>query len=953
MSKSPELGASERPQSPQYWREIYQGGSPKAEQILFEKLATEIMDVQLKNKSKSGSASIDRTFHAKSLLGVTNAKLHVLGDIPNRFRVGYFQPESEYRATVRISNASGTRQADYHMDMRGAAIRVHASNTESHDLLMTNFPFTHARNAQQFVAFAKAKANSGDAKFQLAVRLVLSVGPSEALRMLRNVKEATEQPIKSAALASYWSRGAILWGEAGPVRYLLRPAVADTNVAAMPSSDPEYLHRDIADRLRRGDVVFNILVQPFVSESQTPIEDGSIEWTETASQPIPIATLTIPKQDIDAAAGRGIEREVDGLAFSPWYTTDDFRPLGSMNCARKQVYAASSAHRLGYRFREHVPVRNVIVGKGVAEIFKVLNQFVPWHRLDWHLGPLNLSVFREELRAKNLIDTEVREAPPKAASVPPPIPEPARTARTYDGTYNDLSNPKMGSIGSTFGRNMTPVYRPDLFNAPNPITVSRELMTREAFIPARSLNLLAAAWIQFQVHDWVNHRRHDLTNAESSHDVVIPTPDESTWQSLPGEQPKNRMRIAGNIPVHNTDGYPVFENMTTPWWDGSEVYGGDADKARSLREGAKLRLSNGYLPEELNGLNVTGFNESWWLGLSTMHTLFAREHNAICDALRSQYRAWSDERIYQTARLIVCALIAKIHTVEWTPAILATKTIDISLHANWYGAPKDWLSQLGIWLFDTRELKGIPQTLPNHHGTPYSLTEEFAAVYRLHPLIPDDYHFVDLETGRSTTLPFNKIQGIQTDAVMRGLKLENVVYSFGIAHPGAITLHNYPRSLQHFQRSNGEIIDLSVVDVVRDRMRGVPRFNDFRAALHKPRITRWEELSDDPETVRRIKDLYGSLDMVDTMVGLYAEPPPQGFGFSDTAFRIFILMASRRLQSDRFLTVDYRPEVYSPLGLDWIEKNGMTSIILRHCPSLAASVPRDASAFAPFRPIAV
>ncbi|MFZ0073071.1 MAG: catalase, partial [Xanthobacteraceae bacterium] len=228
MSKSPELGASERPQSPQYWREIYQGGSPKAEQILFEKLATEIMDVQLKNKSKSGSASIDRTFHAKSLLGVTNAKLHVLGDIPNRFRVGYFQPESEYRATVRISNASGTRQADYHMDMRGAAIRVHASKTESHDLLMTNFPFTHARNAQQFVAFAKAKANSGDAKFQLAVRLVLSVGPSEALRMLRNVKEATEQPIKSAALASYWSRGAILWGEAGPVRYLLRPAVADT-----------------------------------------------------------------------------------------------------------------------------------------------------------------------------------------------------------------------------------------------------------------------------------------------------------------------------------------------------------------------------------------------------------------------------------------------------------------------------------------------------------------------------------------------------------------------------------------------------------------------------------------------------------------------------------------------------------------------------------------------------
>jgi Animal haem peroxidase len=190
---------------------------------------------------------------------------------------------------------------------------------------------------------------------------------------------------------------------------------------------------------------------------------------------------------------------------------------------------------------------------------------------------------------------------------------------------------------------------------------------------------------------------------------------------------------------------------------------------------------------------------------------------------------------------------------------------------------------------------------------------------------------------------------------MRRLKLQNVLYSFGIAHPGAITLHNYPRSLQRFERlidGAGEIIDLSVVDIVRDRRRGVPRFNEFRAALHKPRIRRWEDLSDDPETVRRMRDLYRSIDMVDTMVGLHAEPLPAGFGFSDTAFRIFILMASRRLQSDRFLTVDYRPEIYSPLGLDWVDKNTMTSIILRHCPELSTVLPPTASAFAPFRPIA-
>ena len=58
------------------------------------------------------------------------------------------------------------------------------------------------------------------------------------------------------------------------------------------------------------------------------------------------------------------------------------------------------------------------------------------------------------------------------------------------------------------------------------------------------------------------------------------------------------------------------------------------------------------------------------------------------------------------------------------------------------------------------------------------------------------------------------------------------------------------------------------------------------------------------------------IDKVDLMTGLYAEPLPEGFGFSDTAFRIFILMASRRLKSDRFFTDDFVPEIYTEFGLD-------------------------------------
>ena len=53
---------------------------------------------------------------------------------------------------------------------------------------------------------------------------------------------------------------------------------------------------------------------------------------------------------------------------------------------------------------------------------------------------------------------------------------------------------------------------------------------------------------------------------------------------------------------------------------------------------------------------------------------------------------------------------------------------------------------------------------------------------------------------------------------------------------------------------------------------------------------------------------------------MFAERRPKGFAFSDTAFRIFILMASRRLNSDRFFTTDFTPEVYTEAGMDWIDR---------------------------------
>jgi len=93
---------------------------------------------------------------------------------------------------------------------------------------------------------------------------------------------------------------------------------------------------------------------------------------------------------------------------------------------------------------------------------------------------------------------------------------------------------------------------------------------------------------------------------------------------------------------------PAYKNINTAWWDASQLYGSDEATTMTLRMGAvlgKLKMREDgrteYLPRDANNLPLTGFNQNWWLGLELMHTLFALEHNAICDMLHEKHPDFS------------------------------------------------------------------------------------------------------------------------------------------------------------------------------------------------------------------------------------------------------------------------------------------------------------------------
>jgi hypothetical protein len=567
-----------------------------------------------------------------------------------------------------------------------------------------------------------------------------------------------------------------------------------------------------------------------------------------------------------------------------------------------------------------------------------------WSELPAPLAAVKLIEFRNELRAKNLHDTE---EPPLEISAAP-APAEGRNIRTSDGTYNDLTCPRMGSAGMRFGRNV-PLSEtfPDTANlmTPNPRRVSLELLTRTTFQPVKVLNVLAAAWIQFQVHDWFVH-----TKGAWSHTHDVPVGDDDTWPERPMRIPKTPAdppKVAGSTRP------PAYVNESTHWWDGSQVYGSSPASQASLRAGrdGKVLVSpSGRLGvDPVTGREITGFTENGWVGLSLMHALFALEHNAICDKLKHHNPMWDDERLFQQARLVNAALLAKIHTVEWSPAIVPAEITAAGVRNNWYGALGK-LQEVFKGLNNNDLLGGIPGSPTDHQGIPYSLTEEFVAVYRMHPLMPDDFTFRSAASGAELdhfSLP--DLAGQRGVALLARFNLDDLFYSFGVAHPGAVRLHNYPRTLQNLVKDNGERFDLGTVDILRDRERGVPRYNQFRRLVHKAPVKSFEELTDVPEWAAEIKRVYnGDLEKVDTMVGLMAEPLPPGFGFSDTTFRIFLLMASRRLKSDRFLSKDYRPEIYTKQGIEWVENTSMIDVITRHFPSVAPAMKGLDNAFKPW-----
>lgn len=580
-------------------------------------------------------------------------------------------------------------------------------------------------------------------------------------------------------------------------------------------------------------------------------------------------------------------------------------------------------------------------------IVHLVDKYLGWHRLPVLLGLAYLGLRRHLHQRYNLLHVGTTGGRKYDTG--------KYSYRSADGTCNHPTDDKIGSRGTFFGRNMLPSTSPYGLMDPHPTTVARKLLDRKEFVDCgKQMNMIGCSWIQLMIHDWVDHM-------EETQQVEIGAPAE-----VEGSCPFGSFKFFKNkrIATGSPDLKFGFLNTRTPWWDGSVVYGNDTEgmvRVRTFTDGKLKISSNQLLEHDAKGIPIAGDVRNGWAGLSLLQALFVKEHNAVCDMLIEHYPDLDDEKLYHYARLVTSAVIAKIHTIDWTVELLRTDTLLAGMRINWYGFLGKRIKDLVGPRFGPILSGLVGLKKPRDHGIPYSLTEEFVSVYRMHSLLPDSISIRDLKStpleGKcpeiEEEIPMMELVGKEGEKRLSSIGMEKMLVSLGHQASGAMTMWNYPLWMKNLVPHDNDghdrpdPIDMASLDIYRDRERGVARYNEFRRNLLMIPITKWEDLTDDIKVIKALREVYGDdVEKLDLLVGLHAEKKIPGFAISETAFFIFLLMASRRLEADRFFTTNFNKETYTEKGLEWVNKTEtLKDVINRHFPEMTGKWMSSKSAF--------
>ena len=445
--------------------------------------------------------------------------------------------------------------------------------------------------------------------------------------------------------------------------------------------------------------------------------------------------------------------------------------------------------------------------------------------------------------------------------------------RTINGTCNNITNPLYGSVGEQLLR-ISPVDYgdgkefPSGQSRPSPREISNILANQTRLIPNEyGASDFIWQWGQFLDHDI------DLTPSAipiEPFDIKVPLNDTSFDPNGYGNQ-----TISLNRSIHNggntIDNPRQQINQITSFIDASNVYGSDDSKANFLRDDknpAKLKTSKGNLLPEVNGFFVAGdvrANEQ--IGLTSMHTLFVREHNRIADEISRKNPTFSDEQVYQMARKIVGAKIQVITYNEFLPKLLGENSIPPWSHYN---------STLNPGIaneFSTASYRyGHSQLSPN--------------------LMIIDNSYMTYVPLRDAFMNPSLFKEKGLDPILRGLAAQK-------AQETDTKIVDDVRNFLFGQPGMGGF-DLASLNIQRGRDHGIADYNNVRIAYGLEPVKSFGDITDDLTVQSQLASVYGNVNDIDLWVGGLAEDHENGAMVGQTIKTVLIDQFTRLRDGDRF-----------------------------------------------------
>ncbi|CAH0405563.1 unnamed protein product [Chilo suppressalis] len=486
---------------------------------------------------------------------------------------------------------------------------------------------------------------------------------------------------------------------------------------------------------------------------------------------------------------------------------------------------------------------------------------------------------------------------------------PSSKYRTQDGSCNNLEHPYLWGVSRTPFRRVLPPDYGDGISSPRTAVDGSSLPSardvsvtvhRPSYPHDTSFTVMLAVWGQFIDHDITATAlsKGENSSALSCCDPNLPPHPECFPVRLDAEDPFYQeynvtcMEFVRSAPCPTCYFGPREQmNQATAFLDGSTVYGYTEERATSLRLQAngRLRMLRDGMREllppasdptdpcntaQMNAMGRYCFetgddraNEN--LHLTTMHLIWARQHNRVTAELLTLNPTWKDEILYQEARRIVGAQMQHITYAEFLPAILGT---DVMFALNLTLLP-DGHSDV----YDPT----VDPTVANHFS---------AAAFRFaHTLLPGLIHNVDRSTG---TINYVQLHEMLFNPYAlysaRGAKsavssaMNTPVHSVDPHVTTELSNHLFERPLvvngtnstsPHKTGPCG--LDLVSLNIQRGRDHGLPAYPAWREHCGLSRPASIDDLADvfDDQSLSRVSKIYKNVDDIDLYTGALAEDP--------------------------------------------------------------------------------